>query len=77
MRVCKNGKYVDIPDEEIIVIEIQEPLPYKERVINRIRERYSVDDEIAIIRQRDTKPFEFAEYNTFVEQIKAEERGVV
>ena len=74
MRVCKNGKYIDIPDEEIIVIEQQEPIPYKDRVVERIRERYSVDDEIAILRQKDTKPDEWAEYNAFVEQIKAEEK---
>ena len=48
---------------------------YKERVINRIREKYSVDDEIAIIRQRDTKPLEFQEYSSFVEQIKEEEKS--
>ncbi len=34
------------------------------------------DDELAILRQRDIKPEEFAEYNAFVEQIKAEERLV-
>jgi hypothetical protein len=30
---------------------------------------------ISILRQRDTKPEEFAEYNDFVEKVKAEERG--
>ena len=50
------------------------PLPYKDRVINRIRAVYSLDDEIAIIRQRDTKPLEFQAYNDFVEKIKAEEK---
>jgi hypothetical protein len=53
-----------------------EPIPYEQRVVNRIREFYSVDDELAILRQRDTKPEEFAEYNAFVERIKAEERAV-
>lgn len=50
-------------------------MPYEERVVSRIREVYSVDDELAILRQRYTKPEEFAEYNNFVEKIKAEERG--
>lgn len=36
-----------------------------------IRERYSISDELAILRQRDTKPEEFAEYNAFVEECKA------
>lgn len=38
----------------------------------RIREKYSISDELAILRQRDTKPDEFAEYNAFAEQAKAE-----
>ena len=45
----------------------------KERKIERkIRKRYSVNAELAILRQRDSKPEEFAEYNAFVEQCKAE-----
>ena len=62
-----NGKIVEV-EQEIVVV------PYKERIISRIRETYSVDDELAILRQRDTKPEEFEQYNAFVEQIKAEER---
>lgn len=63
-----NGIVVEVEDE---VIEMS----FKDRVISRIRAVYSVDDEIAIIRQRDSKPEEFAEYNAFVEQIKEEERN--
>ena len=43
---------------------------YKQKVSCLIREKYSIDDEIAIIRQRDTKPEEFAEYNTYCEECK-------
>ena len=43
---------------------------YKQRVIDLIRERYSVDDELAILRQRDSKVEEFNEYNAFVESVK-------
>ena len=39
----------------------------------KIREKYSLDDELAILRQRDTKPQEFEEYNSYVEKIKREE----
>ena len=53
-----------------------EPIPYEQRVVNRIRSVYSVDDELAILRQRDTKPEEFEQYNDFVELIKEEERAV-
>ena len=71
MKAYKNGKYVEIEDKpsETPVI------PYKERVISRIREVYSIDDELAILRQRDTKPDEFREYNRVVEAIKAEEKN--
>ena len=65
-----NGIVVDI-DEDIPMLD---PIPYEQRVVSRIRERYSIDDELAILRQRDTKPEEFAQYNAFVERIKAEER---
>lgn len=62
------------PEEVALLTQKQEPMSYKDRVIARIRAVYSVDDEIAIIRQRDTKPLEFEKYNKFVEQVKAEEK---
>ena len=71
MKQFLNGKVIDIDIENIV-----DPIPYEQRVVDRIREVYSIDDELAILRQRDTKPHEFAEYNAFVERIKAEERGV-
>lgn len=43
---------------------------YKQKVACLIGEKYSLEDEIAIIRQRDTKPEEFAEYNKFCEECK-------
>lgn len=45
---------------------------YTEYLVEKIRERYSINDELAILRQRDTKPEEFAEYNAYVEMCKAE-----
>lgn len=50
---------------------------YKQRIISLIRARYDQDDETAILRQRDTKPDEFAEYNAFVEQCKARAREIL
>lgn len=44
---------------------------YKTRVVALIRARYDQDDENAILRQRDTKPDEFAVYNAYVEHCKA------
>ena len=45
---------------------------YENLIIRKIRNRYSVNQELAILRQRDTKPEEFAEYNAYVERCKAE-----
>jgi hypothetical protein len=45
---------------------------YESEIIRRIRERYTINQELAILRQRDTKPEEFAEYNAYVEQCKAD-----
>lgn len=43
---------------------------YEHEIIKRIRQKYSINQEFAIIRQRDTKPTEFEEYNTYVEECK-------
>lgn len=41
-------------------------------MVNRlVRERYNLPEELAILRQRDEKPEEFAAYNAFVEECKA------
>lgn len=74
MRVFDNGNYREMTAEEIAELNTADPIPYKERVVARIRERFSIDDEIAILRQKDTKPSEYAEYYSFVERIKTEER---
>ena len=43
---------------------------YKDFIIDNIRLRYSIDDEIAILRQKDEKIDEFKEYNNYVEECK-------
>ena len=45
---------------------------YETEIIRRIRKRYTVNQELAILRQRDTKTEEFASYNDFVERCKVE-----
>jgi hypothetical protein len=50
--------------------EITPEQMYKDRVIELVREKYSVDDELAILRQRDSKIDEFNAYNSFVESVK-------
>ena len=74
MKKYVDGVYIEISDEEISTMSQIEASPYEDRVVARIREIYSLNEELAILRQRDTKPDEFAAYNAFVEAIKAEER---
>lgn len=47
---------------------------YSSLVDSKIRQRYSMSDELAILRQRDIKPEEFAEYNEYCEQCKLNAR---
>ena len=65
--------------EEIAIADITSytQADYKAKVVELIRQRYSIDDETAILRQRDTKPEEFDAYNTYAEECKAEARLIV
>lgn len=50
---------------------------YHNLVVNLIREKYSANNEFAILRQSETKPFEFEEYNAYCEECKAKARTLV
>ena len=65
-----NGALVE-RDKSAELAEIKTTIDYPQLVENKIRTRYSVSAELAILRQRDTKPEEFAEYNAFCELCKA------
>ena len=45
---------------------------YEAYVEQLIRKKYTVSQELAILRQRDTKPEEFTVYNTYAEECKAQ-----
>ena len=45
-------------------------IPYDEAVNLKIRERYSESQEFAILRQKDEKPQEYAEYYAYCEECK-------
>lgn len=45
-------------------------MTYEQLVSQYISEKYTLSQEIAIQRQRDTKPKEFAEYNSYCEECK-------
>ena len=77
-----DGKQIFNPSEEMILAAgweeytpEEEPIveyqpTYEEKVVELIREKYTIDDELAILRQRDTKKAEFEEYFEFCEQCK-------
>ena len=66
-----NGALVE-RDKTAELAKIKTTIDYPQLVENKIRTKYSVSAELAILRQRDTKPEEFAEYNAFCELCKVE-----
>lgn len=50
---------------------------YKAKVRELIAERYDIGDEIAIQRQRDSKPDEFDAYNEYAEDCKRRAREML
>lgn len=50
---------------------------YGQQVNKLIRKRYTAADEIAILRQRDEKPDEYAEYCAFAEACKEAARAIM
>lgn len=55
---------------EIVEGVFYSSLPYETIVRMMIREKYDINEELAIQRQRDTKPSEFQEYFDYIESIK-------
>ena len=78
IKGLKNNKVVEteLTAEEIAEIEKAEKeywvsIPYDEAVNSKIRERYTESQEFAILRQKDEKPEEYAEYYAYCEECKA------
>ena len=80
MRICENGVYRDMTVEELasmqsskeqIEREYWQNIDYGEAINTKIRERYTESQEFAILRQRDEKPDEYAEYYAYCEECKA------
>lgn len=66
-----NGALVE-RDKSAELAEIKTTIDYPQLVEDKIRTKYSLSAELAILRQRDTKPEEYAEYNAFCELCKVE-----
>ena len=50
---------------------------YESEITKLIRQKYSLDEELAILRQRDSKLEKFAEYNAYAEKCKAQVRHIL
>ena len=68
----------NLPKQELVLTEeqIQAELEfakqhqYEDLIVSKIRKKYNVNQELAILRQRDTKPEEWNIYNEYVESCK-------
>lgn len=66
--------YVSYTAEEIEQNKLRK---YEQTVEAFIREKYSLNAELAILRQRDTKPYEFDDYNAYAENCKARAKSIL
>ena len=71
-----NGVLVE-RDKSAELAKIKTTIDYPQLVEKKIRTRYSVSAELAILRQRNSKPEEFAEYNAFCELCKSEAKNAL
>lgn len=76
MKKYVNGKYIEMTLAEIEELKVlTEQNMYKpsygELVNIEIRKHYTESEEFAILRQKDEKPEEFAEYYAYCEECKA------
>ena len=63
--------------DKLVLKNISKDRLYPNLVSRLIRERYSIDDEMAILRQRDEKPGEYQTYFAFCEGCKAKARAEI
>ena len=60
--------YIPYTEEEL---EKQKQQKYENRVVELLRKKYSINQELAILRQRDNKQEEYAAYNAYAEECKS------
>ncbi len=63
--------YIPYTTEELTKRKQQK---YEDRVVELLREEYSLNQELAVLRQRDEKPEEYQAYHSYAEQCKATAR---
>ena len=68
-----NGFNIELNNaRKLIEKENKAKLEYENLIVQKIRVKYSLNEELAILRQRDIKPEEFKAYNTYAEHCKKE-----
>ena len=79
MKIRIDGIVREITNEEIAEIQAQNEqakaeywatVDYGEAINAEIRKRYTESQEFAILRQKDEKPDEYAEYYAYCEECK-------
>lgn len=64
----------ELTKDELIVINsinsIIAEVPYEQKVVSLIREKYTIDEELSIQRQKESKPDEFEAYFNYCEACK-------
>ena len=76
----ESKEFYTVEIDPAIIAERQakrKAVEYSTLVERYIREKYSLSAELAILRQRDSKPEEFAEYNAYAEDCKARAKASV
>ena len=77
--ICENGFYREMTPGELAAgeeVNLYEEMTYEELVDYFIRERYTLSAELAILRQRDEKPEEYAIYYAYCEECKARAKEI-
>lgn len=86
MKKYVNGEYAEMTQEEIVKMQLEQQetekeyfqsMSYGELVNLFIRERYTLSEELAIIRQKDEKPEEYKEYYQYCEECKERAKRIL
>ena len=70
-----NDDFTFNADKYLARKEKEKRIRYEDYIIEKIREVYSINQELSILRQQTSKPSEFDEYNLYVEKCKAEAKN--
>lgn len=58
-------------------LELAKQNQYESLIVSKIRQKYTINQELAILRQKEEKPEEYQEYYDYVEQCKQEAKNAI